>query len=128
MQTIGFRPAEVAKISEDVFKLNSAQQRILNEKKLIMGRLKVQMRKDTNEGDARLIQIVDKEVDAFNRRYPTFAIKGSEIKETLRTDLETRAGSRLGFRQDKRNFGLSDKVLTHLEKRIEQEKASLKKE
>jgi hypothetical protein len=126
MQGIGFRPAEVAKISEDVFKLKSAQQKILNEKKLIVGRMKVQMRKDTAEGDDRLVQIMDKEVDAFNRRYPTFAMKGSEIRDTLREDLKARAGSKLGFRQDKQNRDLSDKVLANLEKRIAREKAAAK--
>jgi hypothetical protein len=126
MQGVGFRPAEVAKISEDVFKLKSAQQKILNEKKLIVGRMKVQMRKDTAEGDDRLVQIMDKEVDAFNRRYPTFAMKGSEIRDTLREDLKARAGSKLGFRQDKQNRDLSDKVLANLEKRIAREKAAAK--
>lgn len=127
MQGVGFRPAEVAKISEDTFKLKSSEQRILNEKKLILGRMKVQIRKDTEEGDDRLLKIIDKEVDAFNRRYPSFAMNGSEIRDILRKDLEGRAGSRMGFRQNKQNFGLSDKVLSHLEQRIDREKAATKK-
>ena len=121
MQGIGFRPAAVARSSDAAFKLTSAEQKILNEKKLVLGRIKVQARKQTEESDALMQKIIEKELTEFNQKHPTFSVDAKELKNTLLQDAKARATSRFGFKVNKQNLGLSERTLNYLDERADRE-------
>jgi hypothetical protein len=121
MQGIGFRPAFVARASDTAFKLTSDQQKILNEKKLVLGRIKVQARKQTEEGDELMQKIIETELPEFNRKYPEFSVDATELTNLLLQDAKARASSRFGFKVSKQNINLSSRTLDYLENRAERE-------
>ena len=121
MQGIGFRPAAVARSGDVVFKLNSDQQKILNEKKLVLGRIKTQARKQTEEGDELMQKIIEKELTGFNAKHPAFSVDAAELRNALLQDAKARASSRFGFKVTKQNIELSSRTLDYLETRAERE-------
>jgi hypothetical protein len=122
-QAIGFRPAELARLGEQNFKLTAVEQRIVNERNTIMGRLKVQARKMNDEGAERIEKIVEKEVSRFNTKNPEYALMPDVIVDSLVKDLETRASARLGFIVTEKNARLADPSLYRMEQRLEKLRA-----
>lgn len=118
-QAIGFRPAELARLGEQNFKLTAVEQRIVNERNTIMGRLKVQARKMNDEGAERIEKIVEKEVSRFNTKNPEYALMPDDIVDSLVKDLQTRASARLGFIVTEKNARLADPSLYRMEQRLE---------
>lgn len=121
MQRIGFRPAEVARMSETSFRLTSADQRIINERDKILTRIKVQARKESDEGDVAMEKIIEDEVSAFNDKHPGAALDGDDIFRALKADAEKRGSSRYGVTVTERNAAMVEKALEEVERRIERE-------
>lgn len=118
-QAIGFRPAEVARMSEINFKMTAIDQRIQNERDTLIGRMKVQARLGTDESALKLEKIFDTEVARFNKKNPEYALEPDSVVDTLVKDLETRASARLGFVVNEKNARLADPVLYRMEQRLE---------
>lgn len=118
-QAVGFRSAELARINETNFKLTAAEQKIVNERDLLVGRMKVQARKGSEEGALRLEKIFETEVARFNQKNPEYAIDPDTLVDTLVKDLETRASARLGFAVTEKNARLVDPTLYRMEQRLE---------
>jgi hypothetical protein len=118
-QALGFRPAEVAHMGETNFKLTAIDQRIQNERNTLLGRMKVQARKQDDEGALKLEKIFNTEVARFNTKNPEYALMPDEVVNSLVKDLENRASARLGFVVNEKNARLSDPVLYRMEQRLE---------
>jgi hypothetical protein len=121
-QRIGFRPDVLTTMGETNFKLTAAEQKILNERNLLLTRLKVQARKDSDEGRAEIGRIFREEIAKFNVRHPEQKIEGEDAGKAILADLEARATTRAGHKIDEKNARLVNKTLTYLEERIERER------
>lgn len=123
-QRIGFRPAELARIGDANFKLTAVEQRVVNERNTLMGRLKVQARKMSDEGADKIEKIVETEVSRFNSKNPEYALMPDDIVDSLVKDLENRASARLGFLVTEKNARMADPTLYRMEQRLERLRAS----
>lgn len=122
MQRIGFRPAEVARMAETSFRLTSAEQRILGERQKVLDRIKVQARKESEEGDVAMERVIEEEVSAFNNKHPGFGIDADDIYRALLADAEKRGSSRYGVTVTEKNAAMTEAPLNEIERRIEREK------
>jgi hypothetical protein len=128
-QMIGFRPAVVARMSETGFKLTGVEQSAIFERDRLMLASKVAIRKGTPEGDAQFQKLLETKIDAFNQKHPDYEIDvdSDEFEEAIEKDLESRAEAYLGFKMTEKNAPMASPALEQLEKRIERERAAIKK-
>jgi len=118
-QVIGFAPALTANVKEAGFKMLSKEQDILNERNKILRKLDIQNRKGTDEGDAKFDNIIDKDVEQFNKRYPDYSLKTKDIKKSLKTKEEQRQKAPAGVTTTKKFYGIGDEAISNLEKKLE---------
>lgn len=128
-QMIGFRPAVVARMSETNFKLTGVEQSTIFERDRLMLASKVAIRKGTPEGDAQFQKLLETKIDAFNQKHPDYEIDvdSDEFDQAIEQDLESRAEAYLGFKMTEKNAPMASPALEQLEKRIERERAAIKK-
>jgi AcrR family transcriptional regulator len=118
-QIIGFAPALTASVKEAGFKMLSKEQDILNERNKILRKLDIQNRKGTDEGDAKFDNIIDKDVEQFNKQYPDYSLKIKDIKKSLKTKEEQRQKAPAGVTTTKKFYGIGDEAISNLEKKLE---------
>jgi hypothetical protein len=118
-QIIGFAPALTASVKEAGFKMLSKEQDILNERNKILRKLDIQNRKGTDEGDAKFDNIIDKDVEQFNKQYPDYSLKIKDIKKSLKTKDEQRQKAPAGVTTTKKFYGIGDEAISNLEKKLE---------
>jgi hypothetical protein len=118
-QIIGFAPALTASVKEAGFKMLSKEQDILNERNKILRKLDIQNRKGTDEGDTKFDNIIDKDVEQFNKQYPDYALKTKDIKKSLKTKDEQRQKAPAGVTTTKKFYGIGDEAISNLEKKLE---------
>ena len=123
-QAVGFRPDILAATQGPAFKLSGIEQRILNQRSLILNRLDFQHRKETDVGDDKFQDIIENEVSKFNKKYPSFEIDADVIYESLLKKAEQRAGSRAGVAITEKNVPIvgdaADKLQDRLDRREEE--------
>lgn len=127
-QAIGFRPDVLAIMAENNFKLTAAEQKIENQRNLILTRLKVQARKGTAEAEDKMVEILTEERTAFNEKYPSNKLTAKKALEAVRADLKTRAQARVGFKVTKENVARVDAIVSRMEERIERIQKRVKTE
>jgi hypothetical protein len=118
-QAIGFRPDILASTQGPSFKLTGIEQRILNQRNLILNKLDFQLRKDTPEGIENFNEILENEVTKFNLKYPTYKLDGDSIKNSLREKAKQREGSRAGVNVTKKNIAIVEESVSTLEDRLD---------
>jgi hypothetical protein len=128
-QMVGFRPAVVARMSETNFKLTGVEQSTIFERDRLLLASKIAIRKGTPEGDAQFQKLIETKIDAFNQKHPDYEIDvdSDEFEESIEKDLESRAEAYLGFKITEKNAAMASPALEQLEKRIERERATIKK-
>jgi hypothetical protein len=123
-QAIGFRPDILAATQGPAFKLSGVEQRILNQRSLILNRLDFEHRKETDAGDDKFQDIIENEVSKFNKKYPSFGIDADAIYDSLLKKAEQRAGSRAGVNITEKNVPIvgeaADKLQDRLDRREEE--------
>ena len=131
-QAIGFRPDILAATQGPAFKLSGIEQRILNQRSLILNKLDFQHRKETDAGDDKFQDIIENEVSKFNKKYPSFEIDADAIYDSLLNKAEQRASSRAGVNITEKNVPIvgeaADKLADRLDKRAEEMAAKRKEE
>jgi hypothetical protein len=131
-QAIGFRPDLLAATQGPAFKLTGVEQRINNQRNLILNRLDFQHRKETDEGDEKFEQIIENEVSKFNTKNPSYALDADTIYESILKKAEDRAGSRAGVNITEKNVSVvgesADKLQDRLDQRAEEMAARRKAE
>lgn len=118
-QRIGFRPERLAKAQEFAFKATGIEQKVMNERDFIMKRLNLAHRKGR---DAEFDRIIDKEVDKFNTKNPTYMIEAEDIYNSLLKQAELRESSIRGVNLTEKNAILFDEALDIMEKQAAKEK------
>jgi hypothetical protein len=128
-QIAGFRPAVIARMSEINFKLTGVEQSTIFERDRLMLAAKVALRKDTPEGEAQFEKLIETKIDAFNQKHPDYEIDvdSDEFDQSIEKDLESRAEAYLGYKLTEKNAAMAVPALEQLEKRIERERAAMKK-
>jgi hypothetical protein len=123
-RALGFNPDINAVTQVNNFKLNGVEQKILNKRNLILTRLNVQYKKETEEGDEAFDKIIEDEVSKFNRHYPSYAITKDTIVKSLEGKLKRREGAVAGVVLTEKNVSLvgeaADKLAERLEKRAKE--------
>jgi hypothetical protein len=118
-QAIGFRPDILASTQGPAFKLSGIEQKINNQRTLLLNKLDFQRRKDTDEGDEKFDDIIDNEVAKFNDKYPSYRLTRDTINESLKKRAEQRAGSRAGVNVTKQNKPIIEEATDTLENRLD---------
>ena len=118
-QAIGFRPDILASTQGPAFKLSGIEQKINNQRNLLLNKLDFQRRKDTDEGDAKFDDIIDNEVAKFNDKYPSYRLNRDTINESLKKRAEQRATSRAGVNVTKQNKPIIEEATYTLENRLD---------
>jgi len=123
-QAIGFRPDILAATQGPAFKYSGIEQRILNQRGLILNRLDFEKRKGTDAGDDKFDDIIENEVAKFNKKYPSFGLDADAIYDSLLKKAEQRAGSRAGVAVTEKNVSIigepADKLQDRLDRRAEE--------
>jgi hypothetical protein len=125
-QAIGFRPDILAATQGPSFKLAGVEQRILNQRGLILNKLDFQLRQDTDKGDENFDKIIENEVTKFNTKYPSYALDADAIFNSLEKKAEQRAGSRAGVIATEKNIPIIEEATDTLEKRLDARAAEMK--
>jgi hypothetical protein len=118
-QAIGFRPDILASTQGPAFKLSGIEQKINNQRNLLLNKLDFQRRKDTDEGDEKFDDIIDTEVAKFNDKYPSYRLNRDTINESLKKRAEQRATSRAGVNVTKQNKPIIEEATDTLENRLD---------
>jgi hypothetical protein len=118
-QAIGFRPDILAATQGPAFKYSGIDQKINNQRNLLLNKLDFQRRKDTDEGDAKFDDIIDNEVAKFNDKYPSYRLNRDTINESLKKRAEQRATSRAGVNVTKQNKPIIEEATDTLENRLD---------
>jgi len=129
-QAIGFRPDILAATQGPAFKLSGIEQRILNQRSLILNKLDFQHRKETDAGDDKFQDIIENEVSKFNKKYPSFEIDADAIYDSLLKKAEQRASSRAGVNITEKNVPIVGEAADNLADRLyrrEEEMAAKRK-
>jgi hypothetical protein len=128
-QITGFRPAIVARMSEVNFKLTGVEQSTIFERNRLMLAAKVAIRKGTPEGDAQFQKLLETKIDAFNQKHPDYEIDvdSDDFEQAIEKDLDSRAEAQLGFKITEKNAAMASPALEQLQKRVERERAAIKK-
>ena len=125
-QAVGFRPDILAATQGPAFKLTGIEQKINNQRNLLLNKLDFQLRKDTNEGDEKFDKILEDEVAKFNAKYPSYALDGDAIVNSLTKKSEQRGGSRAGVIATEKNIPLIEEATDVMEKRLDRRAAEMK--
>jgi hypothetical protein len=118
-QAIGFRPDILAATQGPAFKYSGIDQKINNQRNLLLNKLDFQRRKDTDEGDAKFDDIIDNEVAKFNDKYPSYRLNRDTINKSLKQRAEQRATSRAGVNVTKQNKPIIEEATDTLENRLD---------
>jgi hypothetical protein len=131
-QAIGFRPDILASTQSPAFKLSGIEQKINNQRNLILNKLDFQRRQETDAGDDKFADIIENEVSKFNKKYPSYALDADSIYDSLLKKAEQRAGSRAGVGITEKNVGIvgeaADKMQDRLDRRANEMAAKRKAE
>lgn len=123
-QSIGFRPDILAASQGPAFKYSGIEQKINNQRNLILNRLDFEKRKGTDAGDEKFDDIIENEVAKFNKKHPSFGLDADAIYDSLLKKAEQRAGSRAGVAITERNVSIigepADKLQDRLDRRAEE--------
>jgi hypothetical protein len=118
-QAIGFRPDILASTQGPAFKLSGIEQKINNQRNLILNKLDFQLRQDTDKGDEKYNEILENEVSRFNTKYPSYALDSDSIYNSLMKKAEQRASSRAGVTMNEKNIPIIEEAVENLEKRLD---------
>ncbi len=102
-QAVGFRPDLLANTQYINFKVIGLEQQINNERNKILGKLDLHFR---NKDFGEFNKVLKEDVGKFNRQYPSFALEGDDIAESLEGKLERRVTSQRGVNLTEKNIGL----------------------
>ena len=131
-QAIGFRPDILASTQSPAFKLSGIEQKINNQRNLILNKLDFQRRQETDAGDEKFADIIENEVSKFNKKYPSYALDADSIYDSLLKKAEQRAGSRAGVGITEKNVPIvgeaADKLQDRLDRRANEMAAKRKAE
>ena len=125
-QAIGFRPDILAATQTPSFKLTGIEQKILNQRALILNRLAFQHRQETEAGDEKFADIIENEVSKFNAKYPSYALDADTIFDSILKKTEQRSGARAGVNVTEKNVPIVEEAVTSLEKRLEKREEEMK--
>ena len=125
-QAIGFRPDILAATQGPAFKLAGIEQKINNQRNLILNKLDFQLRQDTNKADEKFEKILEDEVSKFNTKYPSYAMDDDAIYNSLIKKTEQRMGSRAGVLATEKNIPIIEEATDTMEKRLDRRAAEMK--
>lgn len=106
-QAIGFRPDKLSAAQYALFKVIGVEQQLERDRNELLDRLDRAFR----ENDAKAQASVDKEIDAFNRRFPRRAITGKTRNDAITNRAQQRAESIGGYQLNEKTLGLARSIL-----------------
>lgn len=125
-QAIGFQPDLLSATQVNSFKLTGIEQRIVNQRAMILNKLDFQYRQDTDAADEKFDKILEDEVTKFNTKYPSYALDPDAIVSSLEKKAEQRAGSRAGVIATEKNVPIIEQATDTMEARLDRRAAEMK--
>jgi len=125
-QAIGFQPDLLSATQVNSFKLTGIEQRIVNQRTMILNKLDFQYRQDTDAADEKFDKILEGEVTKFNTKYPSYALDPDAIVSSLEKKAEQRAGSRAGVIATEKNVPIIEQATDTMEARLDRRAAEMK--
>jgi hypothetical protein len=125
-QAVGFRPDILAAVQGPAYKVVGMEQRILNQRGLLLNKLDFQRRQDTDEADVRYDKIMDEEVSKFNTKNPSYKLSMEAIRDSLDKKAKQRATSRAGVAVNKKNLPIVEEVTDALEEILDRRAEEMK--
>ena len=125
-QAIGFRPDILAATQGPSFKLTGIEQRIINQRALLLNKLDFQRRQNTDKGDEKFFDVLENEVTKFNAKYPSYALDGDAIVNSIVTKAEQRSSARAGVPVTVKNLPIIGEATDAMEKRLDLRAAEMK--
>jgi hypothetical protein len=101
-QAVGFRSDLLANTQYVNFKAIGIQQRILNERQVLLNNLDREFRNKNMKKFGTYM----KDMNEFNRKYPTYQISGDNLSDALEGNAEKRAKALRGFELNEKNMPL----------------------
>ena len=118
-QAVGFRPDILAATQGPAFKFSGIDQKINNQRNLLLNKMDFELRKDTDEGDRRYSKIREKEVSKFNAKYPSYELTDDAIDNSLLKKAEQRGETRAGVLLTEKNIPIVEEATNYLERRLD---------
>lgn len=106
-QAVGFRPDALANMQNVTFKVIGLEQKINNERTLLLRQLDREFRNRNMQKFAEYI----KERNEFNRKYPSYAITDENLSDSLEGKAQQRAESYRGFTLTEKNITTMGRAL-----------------
>jgi hypothetical protein len=119
-QAVGFRPDILAATQGPAFKFSGIEQKINNQRNLLLNKLDFELRKDTDEGDRRYNKILKDEVSKFNTKHPSYELTDDAIDTSLLKKAEQRGDTRAGVLLTEKNIPIVEEATNYLERRLDE--------
>lgn len=117
-QAVGFRSDLLANLQYTTFKVIGLEQKINNERNLILNQLEREFRQRDMKAFAKYM----KDRNEFNQKYPTYAITDETIADSLEAKTEKRVSSYRGVNLTEKNIGLATALIPSRKAAAEKEK------
>jgi hypothetical protein len=108
-QAVGFRSDLLANTQYVTFKVIGIEQKILNDRQLLLNNMEREFR---SKEFKKFSDLISKDVLKWNARFPSYAIESDDIEKSLLTKAEQRATSFRGVTLNEQNIPLFIKALT----------------
>ena len=106
-QAIGFRSDTLSNLQATTFKVTGLQQRIMNERNLLL----TQLKREYAAGNAKAYAKYMRERDEFNKEHPSFAITQENLTDAIEASGKERSKSYRGFVLTEKNVPVFGKAL-----------------
>jgi hypothetical protein len=128
-QKLGFTPDIVSITQKEGIQATAALQTVDIEREKLLKRLDIAASKDTPEGDAEFERLLEKDVEAFNEKYPNAELKNREINASLDKRDKLRADAIAGITLTKKQANALTPLLERMDERlnIQHEKAEARR-
>ena len=120
-QRLGFAPDIVSITQKQGIQATSALQKVNIEREHILKKLDVAASKDTPEGDAEFERLLEKDVEAFNEKYPNAELKNPEINASLDKREKLRADAIAGISLTKKQVNALTPLLERMNERLDRQ-------
>ena len=119
MQAAGFSPDKVTMLQKQLMFANQVKNTVGAKKDLLFNQIEAAMSLETDEGDLEAERLQDEGVDEFNRKFPSHAITGKELRQNLIARERKKEEALVGFSGSKKDIEAVTPLLDRMLERAE---------
>lgn len=119
MQAAGFSPDKVTLLQKQLMFANQVKNTVGAKRDLLFNQIEAAMSLETDEGDLEAERLQDEGVDEFNRKFPSHAITGKELRQNLIARERKKEEALVGFSGSKKDIEAVTPLLDRMLERAE---------